>query len=301
MMGSQELRPAPAAWRADLLAWWTLFRLSLNERLVYRGDFMLGTLMRFLPTLTQIFLWWAIYDVVATRSGDAPPVRSMPGGEIAGYRYGDMVAYYLLVTISRAFSSMPGLTPGIARQIRSGEFSRFMIQPVDYTGCLLVQRVAHKLVYYLVAALPFALVFWLCRGFFLGGWPPPDILLAFGLSLVLSFLLGFFLECALGLAGFWLLEVASLGFIYMLMNFLLSGHMFPLELLQGLPPWITALIDWLPLKYLAWFPAAVFLEKLDGPAVWRGVAIEAAWVLIFAVLCRFLLVRGIRRYSGYGG
>ena len=30
---------------------------------------MLGTLMRFLPTLTQIFLWWAIYDVVSGSTG----------------------------------------------------------------------------------------------------------------------------------------------------------------------------------------------------------------------------------------
>ena len=48
------------------LTWWTFFKISINERLVYRGDFIIGTLMRFLPTLTQIFLWWAIYDVIST-------------------------------------------------------------------------------------------------------------------------------------------------------------------------------------------------------------------------------------------
>ena len=34
----------------------------MEERLVYRGDFALGTLMRFLPIVTQIFLWYAIFD-----------------------------------------------------------------------------------------------------------------------------------------------------------------------------------------------------------------------------------------------
>jgi len=51
--------------------WWTFFQVAINERLVYRGDFMIGTLMRFLPTLTQIFLWWAIYDVVAQSGSDS--------------------------------------------------------------------------------------------------------------------------------------------------------------------------------------------------------------------------------------
>ena len=39
--------------------WWTILRIALAERLVYRGDFALGTLMRFLPIVTQIFLWYA--------------------------------------------------------------------------------------------------------------------------------------------------------------------------------------------------------------------------------------------------
>ncbi|MEE3220115.1 MAG: ABC transporter permease, partial [Planctomycetota bacterium] len=32
-----------------LATWWTILRVCLEERLVYRGDFALGTLMRFLP------------------------------------------------------------------------------------------------------------------------------------------------------------------------------------------------------------------------------------------------------------
>jgi ABC-2 type transport system permease protein len=47
--------------RARLAQWWTILRISLEERLVYRGDFMLGTLMRFLPVITQVFLWTAVF------------------------------------------------------------------------------------------------------------------------------------------------------------------------------------------------------------------------------------------------
>ncbi len=289
------------------LTWWTFFQISINERLVYRGDFMLGTLMRFLPTLTQIFLWWAIYDVLS--SPEVVADGSRPDGEIAGYRYGDMIAYYLMVIISRAFSSMPGLTSGIANQVRSGEIKKFLIQPVDMLGCLLMQRIAHKLVYYLIAFLPFALVFYSCGSFFEQGWPEGDVLVVFFASLVLSFLLGFFLESCLGLISFWFLEVTSLTFIYMLLNFLLSGHMFPLELLpDSLALWtdgpslnVRGLVELLPFKYLAYFPAAVFLGQVEGPEMYRGLAIEFGWVLFFIVLSRVLWWRGVKRYSGYGG
>src|SRR6185503_5157253 len=142
---------------ARVQTWWTILRICIEERLVYRGDFALGTLMRFLPIVTQIFLWTAIF-------------QASQSSTIAGYTRDNFIGYYLLTMISRAFSSMPGLSGGIARQIRSGEIKKYLIQPVDVLGFLLLGRVAHKLVYYTVAALPFAFVFYLCRGYF-PGWP----------------------------------------------------------------------------------------------------------------------------------
>ncbi len=41
--------------------WWMILRISLEERMVYRGDFWIGTLMRFLPIVTQVFLWGAVF------------------------------------------------------------------------------------------------------------------------------------------------------------------------------------------------------------------------------------------------
>jgi ABC-2 type transport system permease protein len=157
--------------------------------------------------------------------------------------------------------------------------------------------VAHKLVYYTVAFGPFALVFFLCRGFF-PGWPDATTLLAFAASLVMGFLLGFFLEATLGMIGFWFLEVSSLLFVYMLFSFFFSGHMFPIDMLPGF--WGT-LVQLLPLKYLAYFPAAVFLGKVQGAELITALWVEFAWVVFFIVASRVALQRGFRRYSGFGG
>ena len=102
-----------------------------------------------------------------------------------------MIAYYLLTNVSRAFSSMPGLASGISRSIFDGTIKKYLIQPVDMIGFLLLTRMAHKLVYYVVAAVPFALVFFLCRGFF-PGWPEPSVMAGFLASLVMAFLLRLF-------------------------------------------------------------------------------------------------------------
>jgi ABC-2 type transport system permease protein len=267
-----------------LQTWWTILRICLEERLVYRGDFALGTPMRFLPIVTQIFLWGAVFSAA-------------PGDSIVGYSFDQFVAYYLLTMVSRAFSSMPGLASGIARQIRDGEIKKFLVQPVDMVGFLLLSRIAHKVVYFAVALGPFALVFFLCRDY-LPPPPDPSRAAAFALSLVLAFLLGFFLEATIGMIGFWFLEVSSLLFVYMLFSFFFSGHMFPLDMLPS--PWRT-LVELIPLQYLAYFPAALMLGKIEGGAVGRGLAIQLAWVVLFAALCRAAYGRGTRHYSAYGG
>ena len=278
--------PLGVTWR--LATWWTLLRISIEERLVYRADFALGTLMRFLPIVTQIFLWGAVYSAVADGDGTA---------EVVGYSYHNMVAYYLLTMVSRAFSSMPGLASGIARDIRDGSIKKYLVQPIDMLGFLLLYRIAHKLVYYAVAAGPFALVFFLCRGFF-DGWPDGATLAAYAASLILAFLLGFFLEATMGMIGFWFLEVSSLLFVYMLFSFFFSGHMFPIDMLPGI--W-GDVVRAMPLHYLAYFPAAVFLGKVQGAALVWGLAIQAAWVLVFCILSRVVFALGTRYYSGYGG
>jgi ABC-2 type transport system permease protein len=159
-------------------------------------------------------------------------------------------------------------------------------------------------VYYGVALLPFALVFYLCRDYF----PPvPDAgtWLAFIASLIMAFLLGYFLEATLGMIGFWFLEVSSLLFVYMLFIFFLSGHMFPIDMLDGMT--IAACVTWgdvvriLPLQYLAYFPSAVFLGKIQGADLVQALWIEFAWLVFFVVLCRFTFNRGLRRYSAFGG
>ena len=240
--------------------------------------------MRFLPIVTQIFLWTAVY--AAAKSGD-----------IAGYSSTDIIAYYLLTMLARAFSSMPGLASGIARQVRDGEIKKFLIQPIDLVSYLLLARIAHKVVYYLVATGPFALVYYLCRDYF-PGWPEPTVFVVFVGSLLLSFLLGFFLEASMGMIAFWFLEVTSLLFIYMLFTFFFSGHMFPLDFLPT--PWRTY-VDFMPFKYMAYFPAAVFLGKIEGDAMWQGLFIQACWVVIFVVACRNMMRAGFNRYSGFGG
>lgn len=270
---------------------WTILTLNVRERLAYRADFAFATLVRFLPLVTQVFLWGAIFRVGT----------GTEAGRIQGYGYGDMIAYFLLANVGRAFSSMPGLASSLAREVRDGSVKRFLTQPVDLLDFYFWARVAHKLVYYVVAIGPFALVFFLCRKFF-GPLPDAWTIAAFACALPLAFLIGFFIECLIGLFAFWFLEVNSLIFIFMMLNYFLSGHMIPLDFLGSvLPEWGMWLVTHLPFQYLSYYPAAVWLGRFTHEELAWHTAAAVLWSLGLWLASRWALSRGLRRYSAFGG
>jgi len=275
--------PSPPAVRA-LRKYLNILRISLVERLVYRADFFVSTFLRFMPLLTSFLLWEAVFAGSGRK-------------ELSGFSRDNMIAYLLLVQISRMFSSMPGLAAGIARDIRDGNIKKYLLQPVDMIAYMVCYRVAHKMAYIVTSALPYALLFYLCRDVFVvpedaGTWA------AYVATLLLGFLLGFFFETAIGMIGFWFLEVTSFLYIINTVNFFVSGQMFPLDLL---PPFWAGFLQNLPFQYLAYFPAMVFMGKKTGAELATGLAIELAWVVCFFVMSRWLFRLGLKHYSAYGG
>src|SRR5438094_646795 len=155
-----DRRPSRATFVRAFRKYSKILRVSLIERMTYRGDFFLATILRFLPMVTTILLWQAIYQ--GAQGEQAEPVQ------ISNYDLHEMIAYLLLVHISRMFSSMPGLAGGIARDIREGTLKRFLIQPIDMIGYLLSYRIAHKAAYITMSLIPYGLLFFICRSYFDG-------------------------------------------------------------------------------------------------------------------------------------
>ncbi len=264
--------------------YWIVFSVALSERLVYRADFFLATFLRFIPIVTTILLWRAIYD---------------GGGrtQVGGLAYSEMVGYYLFVMITRAFGSMPRLATDISTDIRDGGLRKYLLQPINYLGYCITLRAAHKIVYFVMAAAPYALVFWLCRGY-LPGWPSGTMLVLTIVSLIFAFMLGFAINSLIGLMGFWFLEVASFVHVFMTAQYFLSGHMFPLSLL---PESVAHVVMWLPFAYETYYPTMILAQQLDAAAAVRVIAVQALWVLVLLAAGQWAWMRGLRRYAAFGG
>ena len=207
------------------------------------------------------------------------------------------MAYYLLVYVSRGFSSMPGMTSEISKEIKDGHLNRYLVKPIDYFWYQVSYRMAHKVVFWGVALVAFPPVFYLMRGFFTHA-PTAAEWAASTVLLVLGFAIGLLFSFLIGALAFWFLEISTFLFIIMGIELFASGHLIPLNFL---PDSVQQAVLLLPFAYEAYWPCAVLLGKVPSGELGPVLGMGFLWVAVLYGACRLLWSAGLRRYSAVGG
>jgi ABC-2 type transport system permease protein len=253
--------------------------------LQYRFNYLTRTLFSFIPLFAMLSLWRTIY------------AGSDSAGAHSGFTQAQMIFYYLLVAVVDVFTAVNEDDWQIAADIREGNISQFLLKPVDYLWYRLSLFCSGRLAFISMAALPLAVFIFCYRQYFL---PPPGGL-AFGLflfSLVLTALLQFFISYAMAMLAFWLLEISTLIFILFAFEYLASGHLFPLDVL---PPALKQILFLTPFPYQLYFPIQIYMGKVAGGELCRGLVMQFLWVLAAYGFARFMWRRGIKKYAAFGG
>ncbi len=264
--------------------YWHVLALGIQSTLVYRVNFVVRALFGLVPLIALILLWRAIY-------------AGSPSGEIAGFNLPELITYYLMVNVVVALTAVTEDDWQIAADIRDGRISQFLLKPVDYLSYRFSLFLAGRLVYTLAALPPTVVFLWTQREYLLA--PASSMHLGvFALSLALTAALQFLISFTMALLAFWVLEVATFIFILFAFEHVAGGHLFPLDLL---PAPIAAALSYTPFPYMLYFPIQIYLGRVEGPELWRGIAIQTFWACAAFLLARFIWRRGLRRYSAVGG
>jgi ABC-2 type transport system permease protein len=270
---------------AAMRKYWHAINIGIQNTLVYRVNFLFRSAFALIPLMATIYLWRAIY---AGKASDP---------EIAGYTLAGMTSYYLLVTVVDMLTAVTDDDWQIAADIREGNINQFLLKPIDYLSYRLCLFGANRIIYTSVAILPVALFLIVQRRYLV--LPPTGVMFGcFLLSTALTGVLQFLMSFSMALLAFWVLEVSTFIFILFAFEYIAGGHLFPLDIL---PPWLSQALSYTPFPYQLFFPVSIYLGRTSGPAVWRGLAIQIGWVLIFYVLARWIWARGIRKYTAFGG
>jgi ABC-2 type transport system permease protein len=259
--------------------------IGIQNNLAYRVNFLFRILFGFIPLLATVYLWRTVYYGKGT------------GASIAGMSLAQMTSYYLIVTIVDALTAVNEDDWQIAADIKDGNISQFLLKPINYLAYRLCLFMSGRLIYFGMAALPLGVFIFCLREYFT---LPPN-LAAFGwflISVAMTALLQFFISYAMAMLAFWVLEVSTFIFILFAFEYIASGHLFPLSIL---PPTLERLLLLTPFPYQMYVPVSIYNGQINGPDLFRALAIQAGWVIAAWLLARFAWHRGIKKYAAVGG
>jgi len=257
--------------------------IGIQNNLTYRVNYLARTLFSFIPLFAMLSLWRTIY--------------AGKESALSGYTLAQMISYYLLVAVVDVLTAVNEDDWQIAADIREGNISQFLLKPMDYLRYRLCLFFSGRIAFIAVAIIPLlAFIFCMRENFVLPANTTAAIL--FPVTLLLTALLQFFMSFTLAMLAFWMLEISTVIFIIFALEYVASGHLFPLDIL---PAGIAHLLYFTPFPYQLYFPIAVYMGKITGAELAWGLLTQFGWVVAAYAVARFAWSRGIKKYSAFGG
>ena len=262
--------------------YWLIFRLSWQDAITYRLNFLMWRLRSIIGFLASYLFWLAL-------------VSSNPN--IAGYNASILLTYIFVAAFLRnlVFSNV---SYAACVEIARGDLSNFLIKPLGYFKYWLTRDLADKALNLTFFSIEILVLYFILR---------PQIILPQTLFHLISFLIisflaaimFFFLSFIISTFAFWHPEHNGwpLRFLFISLLDFLSGSSIPLDIF---PPAIVKLFKFSPFSYLVFYPTQIWLNRVSQTEIVNIFLITLFWVLAFYLIFRLIWHQGLKTYSAYG-
>lgn len=260
----------------------TLLSVGFSEAATYRTEMVVWVLSTTMP-LVMMLLWTSIADTT--------PVTGQGG---AAWGSGTFVGYFLCVFIVRQLVAAWAAWE-INFEVKQGTLALKLLRPlhplIGYAASNLSYLPMRALVTLPVAAL---LALWhpeaLARDWWSWALAP--------LAIALAWSIAFFVNVAVGALSFTIDSSLRVMDLYFALFFVFSGYLVPLDLF---PPWLEAISQWLPFRYVLALPVELLTGRLSLEEALRLMAVQAVWAGGLAVVALALWRRGVQKFQAFGG
>ncbi|HKQ62813.1 MAG TPA: ABC-2 family transporter protein [Candidatus Polarisedimenticolaceae bacterium] len=256
----------------------TLVKIGFAEAVAYRAEFLVWMLSTTMP-LIMLALWSAV-------------ARDGPVGR---FGQSEFVAYFLATFIVRQLTGA-WVAWQMNYEIRQGTLAMRLLRPIHPLIPYAVENLAAQPLRLLVA-LPVA-----AAGLGLVGTQllPRDPLLwmEWCAAMLGAWLITFFASCCIGCLAFYLDSSIKLMEAWLALYFVLSGYLFPVELL---PAAVRRVVDWLPFRYQIGLPVELMTSAHDPRSGLLLLGRQWAFAAMLLVTALVVWRRGLARFAAYGG
>lgn len=255
--------------------------VTYKEWSVYRTHSMVSIFVGPVYFIVQYFIWKAVY------SGNSV----LNGMELS------QILTYFGVTALIGYLTMDFADWNLQMLVRTGKFLTFALRPVHHRFFALSQKIGHRILGFLFEFLPCLFIFvFIFKVNMIPASPGWTVL-----SIVLAFLMNFYLNYIIGMTAFWLVQSTSIRRVYQLLLGIFSGGLIPLVFF---PVYLQKLLFFLPFQYVSYVPTMVFTGKYSLAGIKMGipeiVGIQAAAVLLAALASEAVYRASMKRFTGVG-
>jgi ABC-2 type transport system permease protein len=216
-------------------------------------------------------------------------------GMQAGITLPQMITYATLAQLLDLIYGVNGAYV-VREKIREGAIAIDLMRPISIPFYVLADTVGQTLFASLqiVPALVLSLLIVHLQA-------PPTFMaaLAFLLSIVLGFIVNFYLDMMMATITFWTMEIFGVQLMVQFISSLVSGSLVPLYFFP--PGWIQQALLVSPFAALYNAPLSIWIGKYQGAQIWQAIALQAVWAVLFGVFSLWLWRIGERKVVIQGG
>jgi ABC-2 type transport system permease protein len=207
--------------------------------------------------------------------------------------YNQIYSFILFALFVRTSNSLWGASLSFEKQIRNGEFRRYLLQPVKFSQIFAVNALGEKLFTWILLALIFVGLLFLKTEqdlhlphiYFY-----PFMILSIALSWSIFY---FFVLCA-----FWLHESAFMISAFNFTTGIFAGSILPLD---WLPLTLRKCLLLSPMPYLGHYPISAAMGKVLESDFSYAILRGFLWFAFMVSLNTLMFKKGVRRYESFGG
>jgi ABC-2 type transport system permease protein len=271
----------------SVLRYGFVLRVAARQQWVYQAEVIARAVQMALFMGVFMALWSTAFGV----SGKA---------ELAGYSLAGIV-WYLAMT-ETVILSTSRIFMEISEAVKAGDLAYTLARPLSYPFFQVANSLGNSFPRFLLNLLTAAVVVSLGMGRMpiLGGADGagnlPGLIAFLGMA-ALALLLDGLIAVLIGLAAFWIEEIAPLFWIYQKLLFTIGGMFLPLEMFPG---WLRSAVRWLPFQFITYAPARAFVA-FDPGFVLRAVLGQVGYIVLLLALVTLIWRRAQRRLVVHGG
>jgi len=255
-------------------------KILFKTQLAYRFDTIISMIFTISKIILAYVLWGAIFDNHEV---------------VAGFTFNTMLTYYIISSFIAQLDQSSSTGGQIASEIMRGQFSKYMIRPMNVFGYFISQTLgvsAFLLSFNLIAAIVWVFVFSIDFNI---SSNPINLLASLtmvGLGLLLMMQLNFYI----GILAFKFHETWIFMMIKDNIVQFVTGSLIPLTIL---PTSVQSIMKFFPFYYVIYLPSMLFMGE-NQEELTTGIVCLLAWNLALGLLNKVTYSRLRTKYDGVG-